>query len=163
MNLKLFIGLLFLSISPFLQSCEKEIDGKDLFYQFYETYPNVISEATLNEPGKQNLKEAFRLYDLKQYPEAKAILSKVENFKEADFYLAIMEIEVEEPRKAEKLLLGINENQNHPFKTPAKYYLGLLALGENDLEKAKVYFSQLLGSEGYEALKKRATPEDEEL
>ena len=138
------VFMILLGMGMGIQSCQNAVEGTTLFTQFYETYPNVITDSNgEGEEGQSNLNQAMQLYESKQFEAAKDLLQKIEGVAEVDFYLGIIEIELNQYRKAEKLLLEVYDETEHPFKVPARYYLGLLALQEEEKELAKIYLNEL--------------------
>ena len=112
--------------------------AEQIYLSYYQSYPNIIDPK---ERGKSQKNEnAYSLYEQKNY---KAAIGEFKNLIENDsknaahyFYLGISAMELTDYPLAENCMLKAIELKESRFTNPARWYLSLIYLHENQTDKA---------------------------
>ena len=118
------------------------LNSKTLFEQFYEPYPNNISMlGTALE-----LERAMEFYDEGNYEEALPLLQDYEDtdyLEVSRLHLAICALETGDLPLARTTLITLSESSQTEVADPAKWYLALAYLKEDQSDAARPYLEDL--------------------
>jgi predicted Zn-dependent protease len=129
------------------------VNNQHLFGDYYSKYP-VVNHFRSNTAKSENdllLNFAFDAYESNDYIKSSEYLRKLvkadENNKMIKFYLAISEMELCNLHKSEELLLDLTKSKKHIFYEQSSWYLALLYLKQDNIEKAKEVFEVIIEEE----------------
>jgi|GEM_PF-2107928 len=116
-------------------SLAKKIDNKELFAEFYQTYPAKFIERG-NSQDVDTLKsfyEALNFYRDEKYNEAIVLLSEFDNPNdEISIYRATCMLELGEYKKAEITLSQLTNSSNSEISQVSEWYLVLINLKQGN-------------------------------
>ena len=125
------------------------LSSEQLYLSYYQAYPNIVEPA---ERGQENIQDAYALYEKGDYAKAiEKFESQLANSQPTEkaplhFYMAISAMELNDLPLAEENLLKVLEGEKGRFTNPARWYLALLYLRNNNTEKAEEELKILQGS-----------------
>jgi hypothetical protein len=129
------------------------VNNQHLFGDYYSKYP-VVNHFRSNTAKSENdllLNFAFDAYESNDYIKSSEYLRQLvkadENNYMIKFYLAISEMELCNLKESELLLLDLTKTKSHIFYEQSSWYLALLYLKQDDLEKAKEVFEVIIEEE----------------
>lgn len=118
-----------------------------LFEKYYVPY-KPSTDIDYQDPVFQDVSGTMEAYANKKYFEAiirfQKLLENNQDLVFVKFYLGLSFIETNQYNKAEAILGEVVEVENNIYHDPAIWYLGLIHLKQNQNEKAKEYFKNLL-------------------
>ncbi|MCH7413518.1 hypothetical protein MM213_08485 [Belliella sp. R4-6] len=122
----------------------------DFYVTYYETFPNLEMPSIRGGNTDNNLSEAYLAYENEEYQIAKNLL--LADFEESGslvskFYAAMAALELNEYTVAYNLLDSIGDNIPSIYQNPRDYYLALLLLQKNKVERARVKLEKVANSE----------------
>ena len=116
----------------FFRQGPTDINGEELFYAFYEPYPNEIDPLT---KSVDEIKlSPFQLYESGRSLEAISLLDKNEMSDEETWYLALAYMDIDSLKSSSLILDKITTDPEHRYFKQAKWYLALCKLktGQNE-------------------------------
>lgn len=123
-------------------STSRQVSGEELYARFYTAYPNSISPLT---KGSQELEmDGYQAYELGRYDQAIRLLSK-EDSDTARFYRALAELGSLQTENAEVLLSNIASVPGY-YQIPARWYLALINLKQEEFTEAREHLQQVKNS-----------------
>ena len=132
------------------------ISPKDIYISYLEPYPNIIDPGTRGDVGTESI-EALHLYEQGNYEEA---LSSFDNYLhlnpqdiETRFYYGVTALMNNEFEIAERELQTV-ANSNSRLVNQATWYLALVRINTNQIDKAKENLNTLV--EGQSSYAQRA-------
>ncbi len=153
------IAILLFSVSIFLEIGNTVIDIDQLYKNYYEPYPNVYSSKSSNKDSITTLDKALQLYDEESYANAistfEKIISESKTNDNITFYYAQSLLANNRFQAAQVEFRKITEK--HLFYNEAQWYLGLIFLKQDSLEKTRHVYKELLPLVG--AIKQRKITE----
>jgi tetratricopeptide (TPR) repeat protein len=123
-----------------------KVTSQELFVGNYLKYPAVSCFRSNTHIAKKDLLIffAFEAYESNDYAKSQEYLYKLRKTDNSnymiEFYLALCELELNNLDQSEKLLTELINAQNHVFLEQSYWYLGLLYLKQDNIEKAKEVF-----------------------
>lgn len=137
--LLLFLGIIGLSVLFYVLSSKKAAPkNEQLFAQYTEPYPNVISSITRDIDSSGNQANPYQLYEQQNYPEAIKAFARLEETSSTDnYYLALAYLFNEEIEKCEVILSPYANSDTARFQKPAQWYLALVYLQQNKIEESR--------------------------
>jgi TolA-binding protein len=138
-------ALLIAAISLF-----KYNNKADLYADNYAFYPALGISRGVEEVS--NYEKALSTYNAKQFEAAIAELTAFSDINDSFFFLALSFMQMEQfPEAIVNLELYLKKSVDDEFKLPANYYLGLIYLKLENIERAIKYLSKVQkGSYGYD-------------
>jgi len=124
--------------------------SQELFVDNYSKYPVVTCFRSNTNITKTDLLicSAFEAYESNNYVKSQEYLYKLRKTDDAnnmiEFYLALSELELNNLGESEKLLVDLTNKRNHIFREQSYWYLALLYLKQDDVEKAKKVFELII-------------------
>lgn len=127
------------------------VNNEMLFAEHFRVYPNVILLSNRGENNKEDfVKEAFLLYETKNYKKASDAFNKLYSISKEDYFLFYQGISLLADNNFQKgidVLENYNwEKNNSDFTQKANWYLGLAYLKQNKLLISKSYFNKVANS-----------------
>jgi len=141
------ILLFVISWSVFFSS--EVISTTEVFNTYYSKYPVLTCNRSFSD---ENLKDkilvnGFNSYEKGAYIEAKDYFNQVlimdNSNNMARFYYSICEIELNKLERSEKLLKELTYKNNHIFWEQSHWYLALVYLKQEKIEKASEIFEYI--------------------
>lgn len=118
--------------------------GEELYQAYYQVDPGLVT--SMSGEGNYDFDRAMVDYKSGEYGKAKtAFESLLKGSSQNDtviYFLAMTELNLQNEQPAEKLLLAVAEDTGSGFSKDSFWYLGLLALREEDYALAKTYLGQ---------------------
>lgn len=130
-----------------------KLTNQELFADNYSKYPVVTCFRSNTNITKKDLLicSAFEAYESNHYAKSQKYFYKLRKTDNAnymiEFYLALCELELNNLGESEKLLIDLTNTRNHIFWEQTHWYLALLYLKQDDVEKAKKVFEVIIKDE----------------
>ncbi len=136
-----------------LFSTSKNYTNNQLFTMNYESISAISNTRSVNNNSDQLMKNAFQLYEQKQFIEAIEIFKNYESDKLVQFFLGISYIEIDQYQNASFVFSNILNDNNNLFTEESRWYLGLCYLKLNQTQKAKDIFNKIANSNSINKIK----------
>ncbi|WP_192350415.1 hypothetical protein [Algoriphagus sp. Y33] len=124
---------------------------KDLYYAYFEPYPNTVEPLVRSDAGQKGLSvQAFHLYEEGEYAKAGAAFGRLyqESNKEQDlFYQAISLMAA--GKTTEALPLLERQEWTASYFEASQWYLALAYLKEEQLSQAKTHLKKVRDAKGF--------------
>ncbi|OOG70619.1 tol-pal system YbgF family protein [Algoriphagus sp. A40] len=118
--------------------------GEKLYQAYFKTDPGLVT--SMSAGSGYDFDRAMVDYKSGEYLKAKeafeSLLKKSSQNDTLIYFLAMSELNLQNDQAAEKLLLAVSEDTASGFSKDSFWYLGLLALKEEDYALAKKYVNQ---------------------
>ncbi len=134
------VGVLYWFIKPNAQP-----STEDLYIAYYEPFPNDVDPLTKGTED-ENL-SAYKLYELKNYEAAITELTQLPTDNTARWFLAQAYLAMGDGIAAQPIFLEFSQSQNSEYHISAKWYLALIYINKNELEKATSLLDEVLDSD----------------
>lgn len=125
------------------------IDTQAVFDEYYSPYYNVL-EGTERSVENVSGNLAMRLYDQQQYEEAILVfeeaISQDPNNVHLLFYKALSHLSIDQAEAAIAALKQVLNDPGNQLQEPARWYLGLAYLQNDDVEQAEEIFLSIKAS-----------------
>jgi tetratricopeptide (TPR) repeat protein len=130
-----------------------KLTNQELFADNYSKYPVVTCFRSNTNITKKDLLicSAFEAYESNDYAKSQEYFYKLRETDNAnymiEFYLALCELELNNLGESEKLLLDLTKTKSHIFHEQSSWYLALLYLKQDDVQKAEKTFEIIIKEE----------------
>lgn len=137
--------VLFLTFLIFYIINSNKNTSDKIFLAHYEPFPNLVEPIQRSQDQQlNNIAKIMLAYDSKNYKLAlKNINDSSHNIKDLEIYEAICNIETQNIEKAKIILTKLTTDRNAKYHDASQWYLALIYLKENDLEKAITSFKNI--------------------
>lgn len=128
----------------------RETANEKLFAEYFQPYPNIASSVR-GELTEGKLQDAMQQYDTGDFKAALAhlqeILAAEPGNATAQFYVGICYLQFKEAKKAISSLQKVITLQDQKLDEPARWYLALAYLWQNDVENARTTLNVIVASD----------------
>lgn len=144
------IAIILFSINLFFKTDQFSLNTEQLYTDYYEPYPNIYSTKGISEDRMSTIDEAMQLYDAERYATAVSSFAKITQESKTNnnvtFYYGQSLLANRDYQTAKVELKKISAG--HPLYNEAQWYLGLIYLKQDSLEKTRRIYKGLLSSVG---------------
>ncbi|SFU20184.1 hypothetical protein SAMN04489724_0262 [Algoriphagus locisalis] len=144
-------AILFFGIMGWWGSAQFSRDSENLYYSYFEPYPNVVEPIVRSDAEQSGLSaQAFAWYEKGEYEKANDAFATLfeENQKAADlFYQAISLMALD--RSAEAIPLLEQQKEEDSFYEAAQWYLALAYLKEGQESQARFCLERVREAGGF--------------
>lgn len=131
----------------------KKVDNNKIVSEFYKPYDVTLVNRSSNDHILPLMREALYKYDNEEYREAVSLFREILEVKPemtaSYLYSGISYMELKEYVNAEKSFIAVIEHDDNLYIEQAEWYLGMVYLLTDELEKAKVQFLKIKLDDGY--------------
>lgn len=131
---------------------QKAAGPQDLYAQYYEAYPNVISPIVRADPSEESLEQkAFVAYESKEFRKAVDLFSELYQSNQQEYALFYKAIAILETGEQVPAAIEIFERTNwtEAYKDKSLWYLALSYLKQSDERRAKEVLQKLAHESNY--------------